>query len=257
MITVNSHELTPTVFPDGTSQIWNLPHDIITAQDLVVDWRFESERELIDLFSLRFLNLTAHLHLYMPFLPYGRQDKIVANHNAFNLRVFGDMLKNLNALHVETLDAHNPALSAAYGIENIQVTHFHKRLIDDIEAECLVFPDSGAANRYKHDFPNQLIFEKTRDSATGEITGHHISCTIGDTEGPKRFLIIDDICDGGATFISVARALNIRNPKCKINLFVTHGIFSKGREHLEQHGINLFTTDSLPRNKNLKGVFPV
>lgn len=264
MITVNSYALTPTIFPDGTSQIWKLPTEIICAEDLTIDWRFEAEREIFDLFSLRALLPLAKMHLYIPFLPYGRQDKIVANHNTFNLRVFGELLGRLNASHVTTLDAHNPQLAAAYGIKNIPIRHTHLNLIDDLKPDSLVFPDQGAANRYYHEKIPQIIFDKVRDSASGAITGHRVAATINTLRGhqPLHYLIVDDICDGGATFISVAKELRTRIPvsmaPLKISLFVTHGIFSKGRNHLYENGIDqIFTTDSLPRNRGIEGVIKV
>lgn len=41
--------------------------------------------------------------------------------------------------------------------------------------------------------------------------------------------VVDDICDGGATFISLAQMLRRTQPQMtSLNLYVTHGIFSKG-----------------------------
>jgi ribose-phosphate pyrophosphokinase len=56
-----------------------------------------------------------------------------------------------------------------------------------------------------------------------------------------RCLIVDDICDGGATFVALARKLREAGA-IEVSLFVTHGIFSKGKD-LE--GIdNIYTTGS-------------
>lgn len=251
MITVCGVELVSTKFPDGTSQVWKLPKEILSESDLQVDWRFQHEREFFDLLSLRLLCPKARFHLYIPFLPFGRQDKPIGNESTFNLAMFGKLLGMLEPHQTETLDAHNPKEAAKYGIQNIRVDHFHYSLIDRIKADALVFPDAGAANRYSHPGRPALVFEKHRDQASGEILGHKLLLSEGKTEGPITFLILDDICDGGATFISVAKALNIRNPGCKIHLFTTHGIFSKGLHPLEQAGIRIHTTNSIKKNEQL------
>jgi ribose-phosphate pyrophosphokinase len=64
-----------------------------------------------------------------------------------------------------------------------------------------------------------------------------------------KVLIVDDICDGGATFIRAARALRAIEPDVEVGLCVTHGIFSKGRQHLLDNGIDkIYTTNSLLKN---------
>ena len=47
-------------------------------------------------------------------------------------------------------------------------------------------------------------------------------------------MIVDDTCDGGRTFIELAKVLRARNAG-KIELYVTHGIFSKGLKELSEH----------------------
>jgi phosphoribosylpyrophosphate synthetase len=66
----------------------------------------------------------------------------------------------------------------------------------------------------------------------------------------NKFLILDDICDGGATFLAVVEALKKRVglPIMEFHLFVSHGIFSKGRKVLEEQGIQIYTTNSLLHN---------
>jgi ribose-phosphate pyrophosphokinase len=60
----------------------------------------------------------------------------------------------------------------------------------------------------------------------------------------KHVIIVDDICDGGRTFIELAKVLKSNKVK-NITLFVTHGIFSKGVDALFENGIdNIITTDT-------------
>ena len=60
----------------------------------------------------------------------------------------------------------------------------------------------------------------------------------------KDFIIIDDICDGGATFINIAKWFKDRTMQNKIYLIVTHGIFSKGFGELQQYFDGIYTTNS-------------
>ena len=46
-------------------------------------------------------------------------------------------------------------------------------------------------------------------------------------------LVLDDICDGGRTFIELAKATS--GIQFDLQLAVTHGIFSKGREELNKY----------------------
>jgi ribose-phosphate pyrophosphokinase len=46
----------------------------------------------------------------------------------------------------------------------------------------------------------------------------------GDVEN-EECLIVDDICDGGRTFLEIAKILKARGAS-SIELYVTHGIFS-------------------------------
>ena len=60
----------------------------------------------------------------------------------------------------------------------------------------------------------------------------------------KDVTIVDDISDGGRSFIELAAVLRKRNVG-KIYLYVTHGIFSKGLDVLFEAGIDeVFTTNS-------------
>ena len=260
MIKVNGIQLRPTIFPDGTSQIWHLPKILMETDRLEIDWRFESEREILDLFSLRALLPDPPLHLYIPFLPYGRQDKSISNDSTFNLTVFLKLLKNLNPAMVSTLDAHNPVLCYAtlpFAFENISAVPIQKILIDKLKPGTLIFPDKGAQDRYDHDFSSQLVFKKIRDQATGKIISHEIEIGCKWNPNLDRFLIIDDICDGGATFVSIAQALKRLFVKPKVMLFTTHGIYSKGLLVLKRAGITPITTNSLKWNDKNNGVIKV
>ena len=95
----------------------------------------------------------------------------------------------------------------------------------------------GAKKRYGKffgKFPN-CSFIKERDQSTGFIKNLFLNELVN-IEG-ESVLIIDDICDGGMTFKLTAERLLTLGAK-EVNLYTTHGIYSKGVETLKESGIN-------------------
>lgn len=265
-------ELKSTRFPDGTSQVWKLPPEVTGAGCVTIEWSFEEERELFDLLSLRKLLPAACLTLFVPFLPYSRQDKPVGNEATFNLEMFAEILNLAHFSEVRSMDTHNEARAAALieNFKNSPVGPWHEEVVLRAKPDYLVFPDDGARRRYQAGelakLP-RLICYKDRDQLTGKITGNSISfrdaaaITIQNADMGKiakpgsRFLIIDDICDGGATFIGIAQKIRSQLPDARIDLAVTHGLFSRGRAVLHDAGIDrVYTYNLLIRNGDAKNV---
>lgn len=109
----------------------------------------------------------------------------------------------------------------------------------------VVAPDAGAEGRVRglvgHTAFHVVQGRKKRDPATGALSGFAVddaSFVAG-----KSCLMVDDICDGGGTFVGLAEVLTAAGAS-SVDLFVTHGIFSQG---LPLRGIRqIYTTDSLP-----------
>lgn len=256
--------LKPTIFPDGTSQIWKIePREILYCRDIHITWNFESEREIIDLYSFSALlaqpTALRHVVLHIPYLPYGRQDKNISNDLTFNLEVFATLINNLHFNEVSSVDVHNPEKTTKliHHFRNIDVHNIHEKVVMEFCPTFIVFPDKGAMMRYGSHLShiNTIFCDKVRDQYTGKITKLTLNYGQGYSLEPEynsSCLIIDDICDGGATFIKVAEALKKECPNVQIGLFVSHGIFSKGLSDLIDSGISYFrTTDSLPKNFGL------
>ena len=81
---------------------------------------------------------------------------------------------------------------------------------------------------------------KHRDVATGDITSTEIYCN--NLHG-KNVVIVDDLIDGGRTYIELAKVLKKKNAG-RIDLIVTHGIFSKGLATLTAMVDHIYTTNS-------------
>jgi ribose-phosphate pyrophosphokinase len=61
----------------------------------------------------------------------------------------------------------------------------------------------------------------------------------------NKFVIVDDICDGGRTFTELAKTIRQHNSLSKIYLIVSHGIFSAGMTPLNDSFDGIFTTNSI------------
>lgn len=253
MIYLNLKPITPTIFPDQTSQIWHLPEEIFNAHTVEVDWEFDNEGEFLHLAQLKALLDTRNIrcHLTLKYLPYARQDKAITNDTTFALTVFAHLLNSLQFDHIAISDPHSEdALKMIYN----SYAYYYKDLINDImfltESPLIVYPDEGALKKYSKVYPfNSYIYgEKVRDQATGNIISYKL---IGTPAGGHNVLIVDDICDGGATFKILAKDLYNSGAR-QVNLFVTHGLFSKGIKTLKEVGIQrIFTADGeVSENQN-------
>lgn len=104
--------------------------------------------------------------------------------------------------------------------------------------DAVVSPDSGASKKSFEIAKNMKIplieCIKHRDFETGKILNfdipHHLF-----TKSIKRVIITDDIADGGGTFVGLSEKLFEHVDS--VALYVTHGIFSKGKGVIQDSGI--------------------
>jgi len=238
MLYINNQKLEVTRFPDLTSQVWKLPEIILDSTKVIVTWEFDQESEFLHLAQLKTLldknNVKANLHL--TYLPYGRQDKEVSNTTTFALTTFANLLNTLNFEKIFITDPHsNVALDLIKNTQALQPISKVVKVFNKTNTDIICFPDKGALNKYKTIYNTwpMIYGEKVRNQLTGNIEKYKL---IGECKD-KNVLIVDDICDGGATFQFLAQDLLKAGAK-EVNLFVTHGIFSKGIKPLKESGIN-------------------
>jgi phosphoribosylpyrophosphate synthetase len=256
--TIFEHTVIPTIFPDGTSQVWKLPTEILEDYSIPgkfkIIWYFESEGELIHLMQLRTLlfkgNLDHVIDLVIPYLPYARQDKPVSNETTFALRCFLNSLGYWNS--ITTVDIHSTQMD----VKSLPVDHFVQSAISKSNADFVCFPDAGAAKRgYEVTVPS-FNLDKKRNQLTGQIEGLVCSLPL-DLKG-KTILLVDDICDGGRTFIEasgILYGLGAHN----VDLYVTHGIFSKGIHLLREMQSpirHIYTTNSYIKSQEMLAKHP-
>jgi ribose-phosphate pyrophosphokinase len=249
MLIWNGQKIAPLMFPDGTSQVWKVPGEL-KGGDIV--WKFEHEGELMHVAQLSCLN-KGGVRLVIPYMPYARQDKEISNEQTFALRPFAALINRMQFKEVLAVDVHNVAFTKEKidHFVNIEPIGFHTDVTSAVDPDFVIFPDAGAKKRYQYidDYPI-IVFNKKRDQATGKILDVEVVEKTSNVPPDQKTvgLIIDDICDGGATFIGIADEAKKLFPNMKLHLAVTHGLFSKGRKVLTDAGLTLHTTNSLVRN---------
>lgn len=203
------------------------------------------------------------VYLNIPYMPYARQDRVCQRGESLSIAAFAKILNSLNFDRVVTLDVHSNVTGAL--INNL----VHKDLLQVFPSEVvahrplLIAPDAGARSRVEllaRKFNLEFIALNKKRHAAGKIT---FSNPDAPTKGlPEHCLVVDDICDGGATFIELLRGIGHTDSLPKIDLWVTHGIFSKGLKPLFDAGYrNIYTTNSwldkdVPRWSNRAKSFP-
>lgn len=193
--------------------------------------------------------------LFIPYVPYARQDRICNFGEAFSLKVFANIINSANFEKVFILDAHSDVTSA---LLNNSVNLSNKRYVDlaatDISYDhdsliYLVSPDAGSNKKSNKLFDESTKFrdiikcDKVRNLKDGRLTNFTVFAE--DLKG-ATCLIVDDICDGGRTFTGIAEKLKEKNAG-NLYLFVTHGIFSSGFDGLLKYFECIYTTDSIKK----------
>ena len=195
--------------------------------------------------------------LVIPYLPYSRYDRIDKPNDALSLKVFCNMINTLQYDKVITHDCHsdvgvallNNCISMPQHLlvidmfDNIvndksQLDMFASDTFDDIQKyDAIVAPDAGASKKaFKlAQLLGKPLIEcsKHRDFETSKIINFTVPSQQLLDNNITEVLIVDDIADGGGTFIGLANELLMYVDN--VDLYVTHGIFSKGTKALEKH----------------------
>lgn len=202
---------------------------------------------------VRNLNPRVKTTLFLPYVPYARADRHMVDRDAFGLQVFARVLNSYNFDKVVVMDPHSDVAPGI--INNCKVITQAEVISTDpvtswfcTKNYLLVAPDAGSLKKIgkvsamlKRDV---VVLGKDRNVADGRITNTRI---LGDSSvvSGRDCIIVDDICDGGGTFIAAAEALYAAGANT-IELFVTHGIFSRGITPLRDAGFTrIITTNSI------------
>jgi ribose-phosphate pyrophosphokinase len=249
-------------FPDGQQDvtITSTNLDIVSSiNEVLIKSRFNNfkDLELILCATKALRNMQINLiHLHTPYILGARSDRQFVEGGTSYLRdVVAPILNAQNYVTVSCIDAHSDVAAAC--INNLKVndnSSFIKLALTkngkNINEFILVSPDAGALKKIynlgeKLEYSGEmLIASKHRDVKTGKILSTHVPLKSGE-HMHNNFLIVDDICDGGRTFIEIAKAIQSVRPNAEISLAITHGVFSAGLLSLNQYFEHIYCTNSV------------
>jgi ribose-phosphate pyrophosphokinase len=233
-----------TIFPDGQPHV-NISN-VAEGDDVKVICSLTNTSLLIQLIETANAldNLFAKKKvLVIPYLMGARYDRLILPGDSVDLKVIADMINSCGFEKVYLYDVHSDValllIKNAVGITN-------KNLVEQYDKKdaVLICPDAGASKKvgkyfdWNSNIKSIVYCSKNRDLATGKLTLEILEpeeCT------NKNCVIIDDICDGGGTFLAIAEKIK----PAHLTLIVTHGIFSKGFGELEKYFQEILVSDSL------------
>jgi ribose-phosphate pyrophosphokinase len=249
-------------FPDGQQTVVLVLGTINVIEDIRIETRLNSfsDLEILICATKALKNITRKpISLYVPYFLGSRSDrKFVDGGVNYLNQVICPIINSLDFVSVVVLDPHSDVLEACLHnfikIPNFNLVKYALTQIDNKDGTqnrvCLVSPDAGAYKKIfdvaqKFNINNVATATKVRDLKTGQILHTEVSnLPVSATEEELKYMIVDDICDGGRTFIELAKAIQNQRPNAKIYLVVTHGIFSAGFDELSKWFEGIYTTDS-------------
>lgn len=190
--------------------------------------------------------------LLIPYLPGARQDRRQVG-EALSAKVYADLINACNFEQVICVDPHSDVMPAL--IDRLKIITAD-RIVEHILSQVpfhfqgFIAPDAGASKKVwtvsqRLDRPMYQAL-KHRDMGTGKLSGFTCEQLPQDA---GMFLLVDDICDGGGTFMGLASYLEEEQNigREKLALCVTHGAFTgDNAKNLAKYFRAIFTTDSYP-----------
>jgi ribose-phosphate pyrophosphokinase len=230
-----------------SEELLNTAIDTVAVVARIVDGDIMPVAQLIDALKM---STTAKIDLILPYLPYGRADRRFGIGDSYGLVVFARMINSCHPDRVLTLDAHSDKAELHIkDLTNVSPNKIIEQVVARVDGSAvyghsvvatgILLPDKGAT---RYGYKTNLIASKARDPQSGKLSGFVVP---NKSEFQSdNILIVDDICDGGGTFIGIAEALRKAGVEQDLFLYVTHGIFSKSLSPLKQYFKHIYTTDS-------------
>ncbi|MEL1244899.1 ribose-phosphate diphosphokinase [Flavobacterium sp. DGU11] len=187
------------------------------------------------------------INLFIPYFPGVRQDRIMIPGEPLTVKVYADIINAMGFAKVTVFDPHSEVAPAL--LNNCEIVPnytFIEGVLKKIGGNVkLISPDGGALKKiYKLSEylggADVVECSKSRDVKTGKLSGFKV---YEDDLANADCLIVDDICDGGGTFVGLAEELKKKNAG-RLYLAVSHGIFNKGFEVFDNYFEGIFSTNS-------------
>jgi ribose-phosphate pyrophosphokinase len=180
--------------------------------------------------------------LILPFLPGARQDRVNIDGDVlFTASSVAQMINLRGFEQVISVDPHSRVMPGfIYNFVEFPLAKVYEKLPKSYDG--VIAPDKGAKARARTAARvlNKTVTyaDKVRDPATGSLSGFAVN-----VDEDKHYIVIDDIADGGGTFLGLGE--KIAEQGATADLYVTHAIFSKGTDDLKKIYKNIYTTNSI------------
>lgn len=244
-------------FPDGEVQI---TLDRINHKDgALVKCRITNAEELFIVMQVADI-LNRHAVIWwldIYYLMGSRMDRVMDFNRPFTLRIMANVLNNLGASNVNVLAPHSDRSYLEGFFQAVSIPKEVDKILDDFDGNsivysteyCLIVPDKGAYDRLgcgvrNYYLDNIVVVNKVRDIATGKIQKIEITNPDVVLSTNKKFIIVDDLCDGGGTFCGIAEEIRKIKPDANLSIFVTHMVNPRGIENLSKNFDHVWFTNS-------------
>lgn len=182
---------------------------------------------------------------FIPYFPGARQDR-TDGRSPLTLELMGRVLGKGVKWSIDVFDPHSHAIHDRMVVRTWMPSDLPIPTSPHVVG--VIVPDAGAYERacqFRDTFyPDVPLVQcaKKREFGSGKFTGYYMNPL--PAEG--RYIVVDDICDGGGTFNLLAQAFDAdpHGPRSALELFVSHGIFSKGLRAISPRYTRITTTDS-------------
>lgn len=233
-------------FPDGETHIEL--DELNRKYPVILKMRLRNAEELFLLMQLadilkRQAVEISEFHIY--YLMSGRCDRLFDLNRPFTLEIVANVINSLQAQKVILYEPHSDR--SLNLINNSRAIYPTKQITQMVLAQSqtsadpimyTVAPDAGADARYNCN----IICGKTRN-AEGKLIGFQIEKTIT-TYPNSNYIVLDDLCDGGGTFLGIADLLKKKFNPNSLTLVLTHAIQKEGLEKVAAVYDNVYITDS-------------
>lgn len=192
--------------------------------------------------------------LFLPYIPYSRQDRRMVNGEPFSLKVFAGLINSQNYNKVYCFDPHSDVTPAL--INNIQILEqtylleAKKDIVEKFGDFVMIAPDGGALKKiYKQaefiGYSGEIFCAtKVRDVSTGKIIRTKVEAAKEDIEN-KVVVIFDDVGSYCGTFMALSEELKKMGAK-NVILCVTHYEGVADLQKIQKSGIDhIYTTNSI------------
>lgn len=182
--------------------------------------------------------------LAIPYLMGARFDRLMQMGDSIDLKVVADLVNYCGFEKVYLYDVHSDTstmlIKNAVNVNNIYLVKAY-----DKPNSILICPDAGAVKKvgkyfdWNKNITDVVYCNKRRDLSNGNLT---LNVLEAHKCNDRDCVIIDDLCDGGGTFLGIASQID----PSSLTLIVTHGVFSKGTKIFESEFNEIIVSDSYP-----------